>query len=121
MLHESVSCSLVTAATTKQSFVWHEKLGQFQSDWHQHPKGQLMYAESGCIHVNIEGKSLLLPSWYAAWVPAGINHSSWSNSPNVFIRTIYYGEEIANDSRFGRACVFPVSNLLREMLCYTEK
>src|SRR5215218_3382608 len=105
-----VTCSLVTALNNKNSFVWHEKLGPFHSDWHQHPKGQLMYAENGCIHVNIEGKQLLLPSWYGAWIPLGINHSIWSNSPEVCIRTVYFGEEMEKGSGFDKACVFPVSN-----------
>ena len=60
MANNKVTCSLITALNNKPSFVWHEKLGRFDSDWHQHPKGQLMYAENGCIHVNIEGKKLLL-------------------------------------------------------------
>lgn len=121
MANNKVTCSLITALNNKPSFVWHEKLGRFDSDWHQHPKGQLMYAENGCIHVNIEGKKLLLPSWYGAWIPPGVNHAIWSNSPDVFIRTIYFGQELEKDSGFEKACVFPVSNLLKEMLCYTEK
>jgi len=112
---------LITEVSNKPSFVWHEKVGCFESDWHQHPKGQLMYAENGCIHFNLEGKQLLLPSWYAAWVPAGSHHLIWSNSPGLLIRTLFFDDPAQHREEFRQPCVFPVSDLLKEMLRYTER
>ncbi|HEY5746655.1 MAG TPA: helix-turn-helix transcriptional regulator [Chryseolinea sp.] len=121
MTKQQVTCSLVTASNTKQSFVWHGHLGAFESEWHHHPKGQLMYAEKGCIHVDIEGRKLLLPGWYCAWVPAAINHKVWSNHSDVYIRTLYFGSELTTGKAFEQPCVFPASTLLREMIAHTAK
>lgn len=120
MITNEVTCSLITTLYEKPHFVWHEKVGSFFSDWHQHPKGQFMYAENGCIHINIEERKLLLPSWYGAWIPPGTNHCVWSNSPQVYLRTVFLEPSLA-DSVFEKASVFPVSNLLKEMLYYTQK
>jgi len=120
MTKHQVTCSLVTAENTKQSFVWHDHLGVFESEWHQHARGQLMFAEKGCIHVDIEGKKLLLPGWYCAWVPADTHHKVWSNNP-VYIRTIYFGKEVTTDPIFNQPCVFAASPLLKEMIVYTAK
>jgi AraC-like DNA-binding protein len=121
MIKNQVTCSLITEVKNKPSFVWHEKVGCFESDWHQHPKGQLMYAENGCIHVNLEGKQWLLPSWYGAWVPAGTHHSIWSNSPGLLIRTVFFDDPTQHREVFSQPCVFPVSDLLKAMLRYTER
>jgi AraC-like DNA-binding protein len=121
MTKHQVACSLVTASNTKQSFVWHDHLGAFESEWHQHAKGQLMYAEKGCIHVDVEGKKLLLPGWYCAWVPATTQHKVWSNNADVYIRTVYFGSESTTHKIFELPCVFPASCLLREMIAYTSK
>jgi AraC-like DNA-binding protein len=80
-----------------------------------------MYAEKGCIHVDIEGKKLLLPGWYCAWVPASTNHTVWSNSADVYIRTIYFAPEVTVNKVFEQSCVFPASALLKEMITYTER
>ncbi len=121
MTKQQVICSLVTASNTKQSFVWHDHLGAFESEWHQHAKGQLMYAEKGCIHVDIEGRKLLLPGWYCAWVPAAINHKVWSNHADVYIRTLYFDSELTTGKAFRQPCVFPASTLLKEMIAHTAK
>ena len=120
-MKKHIECALVTAFNNKKSFVWHETLGSFQSEWHEHNKGQLMFAENGCIHINIEGKSLLLPSWYGAWIPAGMSHFIWSESPQVSISTIYFEREAGENDMFAQASVFPMSNLLKEMIGYTLK
>ena len=121
MTKHPVTCSLVTASNTKQSFVWHDHLGAFESEWHQHAKGQLMYAEKGCIHVDIEGRKLLLPGWYCAWVPAETNHKVWSNHTDVYIRTLYFGKEQTTHNVFDQPCIFPASTLLKEMIAHTAK
>ena len=121
MTKHQVTCSLVTASNTKQSFVWHDHLGAFESEWHQHPKGQLMYAEKGCIHVDIEGKKLLLPGWYCAWVPAETNHKVWSNHADVYVRTLYFGSELTTNKAFDQPRVFPASTLLKEMIAHTAR
>ncbi len=119
MIRKAVTCASITHFKENESFVYHGKLGAFQSDWHWHSKGQLMYAENGYMHIHIDGKTLLLPGWYCAWVPAGTMHQVWSNCADLYIRTIFLDTAVHYHPVFGQALVFPVSVLLREMICYT--
>jgi AraC-like DNA-binding protein/mannose-6-phosphate isomerase-like protein (cupin superfamily) len=121
MTRKPVSCAQITTPSNKEPFVYHAKLGAFHSDWHQHDKGQLMFAENGLLHLHIEDKKLFLPSWYCAWIPAGTSHQIWSNSAELYIKTIYLETHSSQHPLFGQAVVFPASNLLKEMIGYTEK
>ena len=114
---KSVSCASIKAQ--KPSFVYHEELGRFHSDWHQHPWGEFVYAENGFIHLHVAGKKILLPSWYGAWIPPDTLHELWSDSPSLHMRAICFS--IDETSISPELAVFPVSPLLKEMMRYTEK
>lgn len=112
-----VSCASITAQ--KPSFVYHEELGRFHSDWHQHPWSEFVYAENGFVHLHVAGKRVLLPGWYGAWIPSNTLHEIWSDSPALRMRAICFpAEEISINHELA---VFPVSPLLKEMMRYTEK
>ncbi|QHT67441.1 helix-turn-helix transcriptional regulator [Rhodocytophaga rosea] len=121
MIRKPVSCTQITNPDKDEPVVYHAKMGAFHADWHQHDKGQLMFAENGLLHIHTENQKLLLPSWYCAWIPAGTSHQIWSSSTDLYIRTIYFEAPICNHSFFRQAVAFPASNLLKEMIGYTEK
>ncbi len=121
MSKKFVSCATVKDQTAKPSFVYHQKLGSFYSDWHGHDWGQLVYAEQGCVHLHAEGKKVLLPGWYGAWIPPGMFHEMWSSSEHLFMRAICFPATCTADALPGRLSVFPVSPLLKEMIRYSEK
>jgi AraC-like DNA-binding protein len=120
MNKKPVSCASVADQTGKPFFVYHQKLGRFYSDWHRHEWGQLVYAENGCIHLNVSGKKVLLPGWYGAWIPPGTFHEIWSDSADLLVRAICFTVEASNDS-LHQLAVFPASPLLKEMIRYSEK
>ena len=115
MTRKPVSCASI--APQKPSFVYHQELGRFYSDWHQHPWGEFVYAENGFIHLHVAGKKVLLPSWYGAWIPPNTLHEIWSDSPLLHMRAICF----SMDSPTNQLTVFPVFSLLKEMIRYTEK
>ncbi|GAB4020364.1 helix-turn-helix transcriptional regulator [Spirosoma migulaei] len=112
-----VSCASITAQ--KPSFVYHEELGRFHSDWHQHPWSEFIYAENGFVHLHVAGKKMVLPSWYGAWIPPDTLHEIWSDSPALHMRAICFSTD--ETSIRHELAVFPVSPLLKEMMRYTEK
>ena len=121
MNKQRVSCSAIISQAKRPFVLYHQQLGCFRSDWHRHSWGQLVYAEKGCIHLHSEGKKILLPGWYGAWIPADTHHEIWSDSTQLHMRSICFPVEASNTALSGRIAVFPVSALLREMIRYTEK
>ncbi|MCU7996099.1 helix-turn-helix transcriptional regulator [Shewanella glacialipiscicola] len=51
---------------------------------HQHPWGQLQLISGGIMELHAAGQRFLSPSQYAIWVPAGIEHKSYTR------RSIHY-------------------------------
>ncbi|MFE8730382.1 AraC family ligand binding domain-containing protein, partial [Aeromonas hydrophila] len=49
-------------------------LGWHDSGLHQHQRHQLLFAQSGCMTMELEGRVCLLPPTRAAWLPAGTSH-----------------------------------------------
>ena len=49
-------------------------LGWHDSGLHQHQRHQLLFAQSGCMTMELEGRVCLLPPTRAAWLPAGTEH-----------------------------------------------
>ncbi|SFM92507.1 helix-turn-helix domain-containing protein [Variovorax sp. OV329] len=47
-----------------------------ETNWHQHPQGQILYVERGVAQVLIDGGTWLLPPHRAAWIPPGVMHAS---------------------------------------------
>jgi len=47
-----------------------------ESALHRHPWGQLAFVESGSMSFVVEGQPLFAPPGYAAWIPAGMDHTS---------------------------------------------
>jgi AraC-like DNA-binding protein len=121
MYSQPVSCSSVIAQTTRPFVSFHQQLGCFHSDWHQHKWGQFIYAEKGCIHINSPEKHILIPGWYGVWIPANTDHQIWSNHSQLSIRSVCFPVTDNIASLHQSIVVFPVSRLLREMIHYTEK
>lgn len=119
MNRQPVSCRAIIDQATEPFVIFHEQLGCFQSDWHAHEWGQLVYAEKGCIHFRSQGRISLIPGGYGVWIPPGAAHQTWSDSPSLHMRALCFpaGEEVPEAD----ITVFPLSFLLRELLRYTER
>jgi len=81
---------------------------------HFHRRSQLIYAVSGTMAVEANGKLWVLPPSHALWVPAGIVHQIRMRGP-VDMRTLYIQPEHAPRATHDCEVLF-VSPLLRELI-----
>lgn len=89
---------------------------------HQHAKGQLTYIEGGVAVLFTEGKSHFIPARHYVWVPAHTGHQFVHRTPATVARTIFVGIKEKFDQPFFRQVgIYPVNQLLLEMLVFTEK
>lgn len=121
MDRQPVSCASIIGQAKTPFVIYHQQLGCFRSDWHQHSWGQLVYAEKGCIHIHAGDKKILLPGWYGAWIPADTYHEIWSDSTQLHMRALCFPVAPSNELLSHQLSVFPVSALLKEMIRHTEK
>ena len=109
-------------AEGKSTILLHKRTSDLNTDWHAHSKGQLLYAENGVTRLYTAGSSFLLPTRHCAWIPAHMVHLVTSSSPNLFLRTLYFRiEPELTHSFYWNLSVFQVSELLREMIVFTER
>lgn len=91
------------------------------TDWHNHERHQLVYAEDGALSIQTQSKHLLLPAQHAAWLPAHSMHRLASRSPHLYLRTVYFWCETYDSSTLQQFHVFPLSMMAKEMIAFTEK
>jgi AraC-like DNA-binding protein/mannose-6-phosphate isomerase-like protein (cupin superfamily) len=101
-------------------FVLHEKTER-RFPVHKHVKGQLTYVQGGIAYVHVAGKIYVIPSRHYIWIPSGLPHFLQVKNPGATIRTLYFPVEAAAAEFYGKMGIYPVSDLLHEMLLYTEK
>jgi AraC-like DNA-binding protein len=121
MRHKSINCEASVKIYNKKDCAYHTKLGWSKTEWHSHKKGQLIYAEHGVMRLYIKDKVYYLPSWHAAWIPAGIEHRVATESINIIFRTLYLDYTGLNDPFYKKVSVFYANPLLREMILYTNR
>ncbi|MBB6499079.1 AraC family transcriptional regulator [Pedobacter cryoconitis] len=106
---------------SKLNFVIHGNLTENEAILHEHSVGQLLYAEKGVLHIEYADKKILLPAQYCSWIPPFSVHRLWSSSSDIFIRGIYFESHFCKNKVFSTSAVFPLSNVLKEMIRYTAK
>lgn len=102
-------------------YVFHEKM-EHRFPIHKHGKAQLTYVEGGIAYLNTKDKAYFLPARHYIWIPAGLEHFVQLRSPSLQVRNIYFcNEHDGEHPFFGQMGIYPVSNLLLEMIGFTEK
>ncbi|WP_043310771.1 helix-turn-helix domain-containing protein [Pseudomonas sp. ML96] len=81
---------------------------------HQHEWGQLLYAMSGIMWVEIPGEALLVPPLRGVWLPPGVPHGIRVVS-ELQMRNIYLSPQRARELD-AQVQVFEVRPLLRELI-----
>lgn len=107
-------------ANPESAYVWHWKT-EHHFSYHQHNKGQLTYVEGGVAFLYTKDKTYFLPARHYMWVPAGVEHYFQHRYPANYIRTIYFFSEPEDqdDPFYTQTGIYPVSNLLLEMVLHT--
>jgi AraC-like DNA-binding protein len=86
----------------------------FELDWHQHRRGQLLYAARGVVVVSTPQGAWVAPPERAVWTPAGCRHAVRMVG-SVITRSVLVEPDAPGS--LGDACkVIDVSPLLRDLL-----
>lgn len=88
------------------------------SYWHRHDLHEIEYAVSGFAEIRTPTTHYLLPPCYAAWVPAGVDHSPLLK--DVTTIAVFFDPAVF-DFPNTRAAIIPVPPVLREMLRYATQ
>jgi AraC-like DNA-binding protein/mannose-6-phosphate isomerase-like protein (cupin superfamily) len=84
------------------------------ADAHSHPRGQLIYAVSGVMHVETETASYIIPPNTALLMPADTEHAIYMDGP-VAMRALFLKRTAANGI-CDDCKVISVTPLLRELI-----
>lgn len=90
--------------------------GGYATDVHAHPWAQLVYARSGVMMVEAEGRVWFVPPTRAVWIPAGMRHRVATRG-EVAMRTLYVAPSRAGDAR-QTVQALEVSPLLSELILH---
>ena len=102
-------------------YCMHDLMGETDITFHKHNKGQFLYTEGGVVHVTTNGQTFFLPARHYMWIPAGAMHSIHPTTANVIMRNLYFPTEHNEDEFYSKTAVYPVSELLLQMIIYTNR
>lgn len=119
----SILENLVGAVNRKHEvfYVLHSKLEE-TLPIHSHDKHQMCYVEGGVAFLNTPDKSYFLPARHFLWIPAGIPHNIISRTSAKMVYNFYFPASLFPEDHHvrEREGIYPVTNLLMEMIYYTE-
>lgn len=87
---------------------------------HEHDKAQLLLVLGGIAYLQTSTKDFYIPSNHYIWIPGHYPHNLMFNRQDLQIINIYFPAEREN-SFYNELGIYPVSNLLSEMLSFSEK
>ncbi|QJD94845.1 AraC family transcriptional regulator [Mucilaginibacter robiniae] len=103
----------------KSVYVLHERTER-RFPVHHHAKGQITYVEGGVAYLHVDDTAYIIPARHYVWVPCGLNHFLKVRHSASAIRSIYFYTYDDDSSPFySRMGIYPVNNLLHEMMIYT--
>jgi AraC-like DNA-binding protein len=83
--------------------------------WHRHPRGQLIYASAGVMHLRTHDAWWLLPPMRGVWMPPDVEHCMLAATP-VSLRSLYVNVSAFSQAFDEHPAGITVSPLLRELL-----
>lgn len=102
-------------------FVMHEKSEKL-IPLHTHKKGQLSYVQGGIAYIIIHSRNYVVPARHFFWIPKGTPHILRVSSSATVLRSLYfYAGDDHEHSFYGRLGIYPASELLIQMINYTER
>lgn len=105
----------------KSVFVMHEKSEKL-IPLHKHTKGQLSYVEGGIAYITIDFRTYVVPARHYFWIPKGIYHVLRLGYSATVLRSLYfYAHDDAEDGFYSKLGIYPASELLIQMINYTER
>lgn len=102
-------------------YCMHDLMGENGVTVHSHTKGQFLYTEGGVVHVETPGKTFFLPARHYMWIPPHMMHSIHPGSADVVMRNLYYPVEEGDSSFYFEIGIYPVNDLLLEMVVFSNR
>jgi len=87
---------------------------------HQHNKAQLLLVYGGIAYLQTDEKDFYIPANHYIWIPKNYLHNLMFNTKDLYIINIYFPEKKTDDF-YDELGIYPVSDLLSEMLSVSEK
>lgn len=84
-----------------------------REDGHSHVWPQFLYARSGAITAELEGRLWTVPPRRGLWIPSGVRHRLRMSS-RLQLRTLYFAPEFGGERR--AVAAYSVSGLLHEAI-----
>ncbi|CAI8897563.1 Transcriptional regulator, AraC family [Chryseobacterium sp. IT-36CA2] len=104
----------------KSVFVMHEKSEKL-IPVHRHTKGQLSYVEGGIAYITINNRTYVVPARHFFWIPQGLEHILQIGHSATVLRSLYFfAHDDLSDPFFSRLGIYPATELLIQMIKYTE-
>jgi AraC-like DNA-binding protein len=105
----------------KAVFVMHEKSEKL-IPLHTHTKGQLSYVQGGIAYITVNFKTYVVPARHYFWIPAEIPHILRIGYSATVLRSLYfYAHNDSIDPFYQKLGIYPASELLIQMINYTER
>ena len=102
-------------------YVHHSKIEE-QLPMHSHKKHQISYVEGGVAFLNTKNNSFFFPARHFIWIPAGLEHNVTSRTSVKMVHNLFFPADLIPENEIlKKAGIFPVSNLLMEMINYTQR
>lgn len=103
------------------SFFIHHSKTEEKLPMHSHNKHQMSYVEGGVAFLNTKKKSYFFPARHFIWIPAGREHTVTSRTSVKMVHNIFFPKNVipADHKLQKHGGIFPVTNLLMEMIYYT--
>jgi AraC-like DNA-binding protein len=99
----------------------HDLMGEVFIDTHSHKKGQFIYTEGGIVYIKTGTKTHFLPARHYMWIPPDVEHAIYPSKPEVIMRNLYFPVAKTDAAFFKNVGIYPVNELLWQLLCYTRK
>jgi hypothetical protein len=99
----------------------HDLMGELFIEMHSHKKGQFIYTEGGIVYIKTGNKTHFLPARHYMWIPPDVEHAIYPSTPEVLMRNLYFPTEKTDALFYQKEGIYPVNELLWQLLCYTRK
>ena len=107
--------------TDNSIYCHHDLMGEIFIEMHAHKKGQFIYTEGGIVYIKTGNKTHFLPARHYMWIPSDVEHAIYPSTPEVIMRNLYFPTEKTDAPFYQQVGIYPVNELLWQLLCYTRK
>lgn len=94
---------------------------EYQFPPHKHSKGQFVMVKGGIAYLQTKEREYFIPAHHYVWIPEGMMHCIRSNTTDLAILTIFFHQDDVPNAFYNELGIYPVSNLLFEMLIFTRQ